>query len=116
MSWKPESDEIERRREQAREHGGEEAVAKHHARGRLTARERIAALVDEASFREQGPIAGHSDEECRFTPANVVPYLIGDLPPRQVTVMFSSLRTIKPIGRDCIATPPPRTRPRFSRL
>ncbi len=72
MSWKPESDEIERRRQAALEHGGAEAVAKQHGRGRLAARERIAALLDEGSFREQGQIAGQADEAGRFTPANVV--------------------------------------------
>jgi acetyl-CoA carboxylase beta subunit len=34
-----------------------EAVARQHARGKLTARERIAALVDEGTFREIGALA-----------------------------------------------------------
>jgi len=77
MSWKEESDEIERRRALAREQGGEEAVARQHERGRLSVRERIEALVDAGSFREQGGIAGapEHDGEGRlvgFTPANVV--------------------------------------------
>ncbi len=77
MSWKPEVDEIERRRALAAEHGGAEAVAKQHGRGRLTARERVAALVDKGSFREHGGVAGRGerDDEGRltdFTPANVV--------------------------------------------
>jgi acetyl-CoA carboxylase carboxyltransferase component len=77
VSWKPEADEIERRRALAAKLGGEDAVAKQHARGRLTVRERIAALVDRESFREIGGIAGRAerDEEGRlqsFTPANAV--------------------------------------------
>ncbi|HTY19127.1 MAG TPA: carboxyl transferase domain-containing protein [Myxococcota bacterium] len=76
MSWKPESDEIERRRAAAREQGGADAVAKQHARGRLTVRERIGALVDAESFREHGEVAGQvevgADGRERFTPANVV--------------------------------------------
>ena len=77
MSWKRETDEIQRRRELAAEHGGAEAVAKQHARGRLTVRERIGALVDPSSFGEIGAIAGRAerDEEGRlvsFTPAGVV--------------------------------------------
>jgi acetyl-CoA carboxylase carboxyltransferase component len=77
MSWKPEVDGIERRRQLARELGGAEAVAKQRARGRLTIRERIEAMLDPGSFREQGPIAGHSewadDGSLRaFTPANYV--------------------------------------------
>jgi acetyl-CoA carboxylase carboxyltransferase component len=77
MSWKPEVEGIERRRELAAEHGGEEAVAKQHELGRLTIRERIEALADAGSFREQGPIAGHpeydgSGELEAFAPANYV--------------------------------------------
>ena len=77
MSWKPEVDEIERLRALARQQGGAEAVRQQHARGRLTVRERIEALVDPGSFREHGELAGHSergeDGELRsFAPANVV--------------------------------------------
>ncbi len=77
MSWKPEADEIEERRKRALELGGTEAVARQHAAGRLTIRERIDGLLDKDSFREQGPQAGVSerDEEGRlasFTPGNYV--------------------------------------------
>jgi len=77
MSWQDEVDEIERRRALAREQGGARAVAEQHARGRLTVRERIEALVDKGSFREQGGVAGRSEpgatgEPAGFTPANVV--------------------------------------------
>ena len=57
MSWKQEIEEIERRRRLALQHGGEEAVNRQHARGRMTIRERLAALVDPGTFREEGPIA-----------------------------------------------------------
>ena len=77
MSWKPEVEGIARRRELAKEQGGPEAVATHHERGKLTIRERIDGLIDPASFREQGPIAGHGETNERgeltsFTPANYV--------------------------------------------
>ena len=77
MSWELEVDEIAKRRELAAQHGGPEAVAKQHARGRLTVRERIEALVDPDSFREHGAIAGQSETDAEgrlqsFTPANVV--------------------------------------------
>jgi acetyl-CoA carboxylase carboxyltransferase component len=77
MSWKPEVEGIEQRRALAAEHGGAEAVEVQHSLGRLTIRERIDALADADSFREQGPIAGHSelaeDGSLRsFTPANYV--------------------------------------------
>ncbi len=77
MRWKREVEGIERRRELALEQGGAEAVAAQHAQGRLTIRERIDGLLDPGSFREQGPIAGHSETDERgeltsFTPANYV--------------------------------------------
>ena len=77
MSWKREVEGVEQRRRWAAEHGGQEAVSRQHEAGRLAIRERIAALVDQNSFREQGPIAGHSetregDELRSFTPANYV--------------------------------------------
>ncbi|SNY93978.1 propionyl-CoA carboxylase beta chain [Cohaesibacter sp. ES.047] len=45
-------EELERRRAQARVGGGEQRVKAQHARGKLTARERIAAFLDEGSFEE----------------------------------------------------------------
>jgi len=77
MSWKPEADEIERRRARARQQGGEDAVARQHEKGRLAVRERIDALVDPESFREQGQVAGHTEPDDEggpgaFAPANVV--------------------------------------------
>ena len=44
--------ELDRRREQARAGGGEARVASQHAKGKLTARERIDLLLDEGSFEE----------------------------------------------------------------
>lgn len=79
MSWEKEVAGIEQRRRLALKLGGSEAVAKQHAQGRLTIRERIAGLLDAESFREQGPIAGYSEtdesgELRAFTPAN---YIVG---------------------------------------
>ncbi len=45
-------DELERRREQARMGGGERRIASQHAKGKLTARERLDLLLDEGSFEE----------------------------------------------------------------
>jgi len=77
MSWREEVEGIEERRAQAKSLGGEDAVARQHERGRLTIRERIDALADTDSFREEGPIAGHSErnekgELVSFTPGNYV--------------------------------------------
>jgi acetyl-CoA carboxylase carboxyltransferase component len=50
--------ELTRLRREVRE-GDAEATARHHARGKLTARERIALLLDEGSFREIKPFRRH---------------------------------------------------------
>jgi propionyl-CoA carboxylase beta chain len=44
--------ELERRRGEARLGGGEKRIAQQHARGKLTARERLSVLLDENSFEE----------------------------------------------------------------
>src|SRR5512140_2638792 len=49
-------------RERLEAGGGAERVAKHHQQGKLTARERIAALVDAGSFDEAGIFAQHRAE------------------------------------------------------
>jgi propionyl-CoA carboxylase beta chain len=45
-------EELERRREQARLGGGKARIEAQHARGKLTARERISVFLDENSFEE----------------------------------------------------------------
>ncbi|MCP5433587.1 MAG: propionyl-CoA carboxylase [Alphaproteobacteria bacterium] len=72
MSWEKEAGEIARRRAAALSQGGAEAVAAQHRAGRLTIRERIAGLADEGSFREFGRIAGTTEEDGGFSPANYV--------------------------------------------
>ncbi len=77
MSWKSEVEEIEERRIAARSMGGREAIERQHARGRLTIRERLDALVDAGSLEEEGPIAGETERDpdgnpTRFHPANFV--------------------------------------------
>jgi acetyl-CoA carboxylase carboxyltransferase component len=52
MTWMPEVDELERRREFARGMGGPEGIARQHAQGKLTVRERLDLLADAGSFRE----------------------------------------------------------------
>lgn len=79
MTWQKEVDGIAQRKRLAQELGGQESVARQHAQGRLTIRERIAGVIDDGSFREQGPMAGHSEtneqgELRSFTPGN---YILG---------------------------------------
>jgi acetyl-CoA carboxylase carboxyltransferase component len=75
-SWQPEVDELARRRELAGRMGGAENVARQHQAGRLTVRERIAALVDPGSFHETGALAGHTTYQdgalVAVRPANFV--------------------------------------------
>jgi propionyl-CoA carboxylase beta chain len=52
-------DELQSRQEQAVEAGGKEAVERQHARGKLTARERIDLLLDPGSFVETDMLARH---------------------------------------------------------
>ncbi len=72
MSWQREVEELERRRELARQMGGPEGVARQHGRGKLTVRERIAGLADPGSFREFMGLAGSGSYEgdllVDFTP------------------------------------------------
>ncbi len=77
MSWYPEVEELRVRREQARQQGGPDGIARQHARGRLTIRERIDALVDPGSFAEQGlatasPEYDDAGRIIGYTPANYV--------------------------------------------
>jgi propionyl-CoA carboxylase beta chain len=51
--------DLERRRHKAVHAGSEQAVAKQHDRGKLTARERIQLLCDEGSFTEFDELARH---------------------------------------------------------
>jgi acetyl-CoA carboxylase carboxyltransferase component len=75
MTWSPELDELARRRAAALLMGGDAKLAKQRAMGRLNARERIAAVADEGSFREIGALAGFAayaddGEMLSFQPAN----------------------------------------------
>src|SRR5580700_7724408 len=51
--------DLERRRNEAVHAGSEQAVAKQHERGKLTARERIDLLLDPGSFTEFDELARH---------------------------------------------------------
>ncbi|MEX0836609.1 MAG: carboxyl transferase domain-containing protein, partial [Nitriliruptor sp.] len=51
--------ELERRGAEHATGGGEDAIAKQHDRGKLTARERVDLLLDEGSFVETDAFAVH---------------------------------------------------------
>ena len=89
MSWHKESEEIQTRRELSKQQGGEEGVAKQHAKGRLSIRERINLLVGD-TFEEHGEGAGFAEKDEQgniksFSPANYVIGL-GELGNRRVAL------------------------------
>src|SRR3954453_15286266 len=53
-------EELEKRRELARQGGGEKRIAAQHAKGRLTARERVSVLLDAGSFEEYDMFVEHN--------------------------------------------------------
>ncbi len=52
-------EELERRRQEARMGGGQARIDAQHAKGKLTARERIDLLLDEGSFEEWDMFVTH---------------------------------------------------------
>lgn len=77
MTWQPELDELRRREELARRMGGPEKVERQHAQGRLTVRERVAALLDVGTFHEVGALTGRGEYDAKgrltgLQPANFV--------------------------------------------
>ena len=56
-------EELRKLRERAALGGGQERIDQQHAKGKLTARERIAALLDEGSFQEIDPFVTHRSTE-----------------------------------------------------
>lgn len=89
MNWEDEVEEIKRRRELAKQMGGEANVARHHANGRLTVRERLDRLLDPNSFHEVGALAGKATYEdgaiASFIPSNFV-FGTGRIEGRKVVV------------------------------
>ena len=60
MPFEKELQDLEKRKTRALEMGGREKIEKQHAKGRLSARERIQRLLDPDSFFEVG-MFNHSD-------------------------------------------------------
>ena len=79
MSWEKELEELRAREAFAEQMGGEEKVSRQHGRGKLDARQRIAGIVDENSFREIGKIAGRGtyDDQGALTHLAASNYIYG---------------------------------------
>ena len=56
-------EQLEKRREAAKKGGGEKRIAAQHAKGKLTARERIDVLLDEGSFEETDMFVEHRSHD-----------------------------------------------------
>lgn len=79
--------DLERRRQQALAMGGRERVARHHASGRLTARERIELLLDEGSWCELGLLAEPELRRDELAAADAVLTGFGRIAGRKVAVI-----------------------------
>lgn len=73
MSWEKEIEDLRRREALAEGMGGPEKLARQRARAKLNARERLAAILDEGSFREIGKIAGKGRYSADGTLEDFVP-------------------------------------------
>ena len=83
-------DDLHERRERAREGGGAERIERQHAAGKLTARERLALLIDKGTFTELGiharPHFSQRSMEGRDAPADGVITGYGKVDGRLVAV------------------------------
>src|SRR5690606_13771515 len=71
--------ELAFRQAESKKMGGAQAIARQHAAGRMTIRERIEKLVDSNSFREIGTLAGTGsyDENNALVSVTPAPYVAG---------------------------------------
>lgn len=90
-------DELRKRREEAIAGGGADKIAKRHAKGQLTARDRVETLFDPCSFEESGMHVNHAAHGAGFDgkrmPGDGVVTGIGNVEGRPVAV-FSQDFTI----------------------
>ena len=73
VSMQEKIEELKKRRERLMQGGGPAKLEKHRAAGKLTARERIDALVDPGSFQETGLFATHRATLFGMAPPDAAP-------------------------------------------
>lgn len=92
------NEELLRRREEACAGGGPEAIQQQHARGKLTARERIHRLLDPGSFEEVDPYITHRhtafDLDKKRFPGDSVVVGFGRIEGRKVAVAAQDFTVI----------------------
>ena len=84
------NEELLRRRKDLRQGGGSKAIERQHAKGKLTARERIERLLDSGSFQEVDPYITHRHsgfglEDKRY-PGDAVVVGLGRIDGRKVAI------------------------------
>jgi acetyl-CoA carboxylase carboxyltransferase component len=89
---------LRRRRREAQQGGGEAAIERQHAKGKLTARERLARLIDPGTFEEIDPYATHRHtafglDEKQF-PGDSVVVGFGSIDGRKVAVAAQDFTVI----------------------
>jgi propionyl-CoA carboxylase beta chain len=79
MSWDKDIEELRRREALAEQMGGADRVARQNSSGKLTARERVDALLDRGSFHETGKIAGKAEygPDNQLASFRATPFVIG---------------------------------------
>ncbi len=92
------NDELRRRRQALRQGGGPRAIEQQHAKGKLTARERLERLLDPGSFQEIDPYITHRHtafglDEKRF-PGDAVVVGLGRIEGRQVAIAAQDFTVI----------------------
>lgn len=87
--WRTETEKLRQGEEELREGGGGRSLERHHSKGKMSARERIAALCDSAeSFFELGVWAGYGQyQEYGGAPAAGVVAGVGLIHGREVVVV-----------------------------
>lgn len=92
-------EELEHRREKAMQMGGEDKIAQQHAKGRMTARERIEKLLDPGTFHELGML-NHSDMPgmADKTPTDGKIDGFGEIDGRPVVVMANDITVMAGSG------------------
>ncbi len=87
--------QLNKKRQKALQMGGEDRIRKQHAKGRLTARERIHALLDAGSFFEMGLLA-HSAiaHMANQTPADGVICGYGTIEGRRVAIIANDFTVL----------------------
>ena len=93
---RPLVEELHERRAAAQLGGGEERIAKQHAAGKLTARERLALLIDDGTFTELGIHAGRTSPSARWRAARRPPTASSPATARSTAAWSRSAPTTSP--------------------